>query len=139
MTPTSRSLELLRELGYVPGIVERRIPGRSNVTVDFFGCVDLIAAHPSGGILAVQATSSSNLAARVTKAAVEPRLAVWLRAGGAFEVWGWSLRGASGRRKVWGIRRVRASLTDAGAVEFVELRTHPTIGAPGSLPLEAVS
>lgn len=138
MSPTARSLALLRELGYEPDIVERRIPG-ADTTRDFFGCVDLIAAHPQGGILAVQATTSSNLAARVTKAKGEPRLVVWLRAGGRFEAWGWSERGARGRTKVWTVRRIRASLTEVGAVEFVELTTHPAIGAPGSLPLGGVA
>jgi hypothetical protein len=134
MSPTQRSLELLRELGYTPDVVERRIPG-ADTTRDFFGCIDLIAAHPRGGILAVQATTSSNLAARVAKAKAERRLAVWLRAGGKFEAWGWSERGARGRVKVWAVRRVRASLAPDGSVGFVELTSHPAIGAPGALPI----
>ncbi len=96
-----------------------------------FGCIDIIAAYPAGGVLAVQATSSSNLAARVAKAKTEPRLAVWLRAGGTFEAWGCSLRGARGRRKIWGLRRVRASLGPAGEIEFSEMGEHPALGAAG--------
>jgi hypothetical protein len=68
----NRTLELLRELGYTADVVERWVPvPGSKIRKDCFGVGDVIAAHPAGGILLVQATSSDNLAARVTKAKAE--------------------------------------------------------------------
>jgi hypothetical protein len=57
-----------------------------------------------GQTIGIQATSSTNHSARVSKARQEPRLAVWLGAGNAFEVWSWAKRGAKGKRKVWTLR-----------------------------------
>lgn len=64
-SPTSRSLELLRKRGYRVDIVERRI-ARGFVTKDLFGFIDLLAIR-DGQVLAVQTTSGSNVAARITK------------------------------------------------------------------------
>lgn len=135
-SPTALSLGLLREMGYEAGVVERNVA--RTVKIDFLGCVDIVAAHPAGGILAVQATTSSNLAARVAKAQAEIRLITWLKSGGRFEAWGWSLRGARGRRKLWGVRRVRASLHGGGVIVFAELSEHPAVGSPGALALVEV-
>ena len=105
MSPTQRSLELLRSMGYVAEVVERWVP-QARVRLDFCGCIDILAVHSEHGFLGVQATSASNVSARVKKAEVEPRLDVFLAAGGKFEVWGWGKKGAKGERKLWKVRRV---------------------------------
>src|SRR5208282_1305404 len=111
MTPTARSLALLRRSGYVADVVERWIPG-ANVRRDLFGCIDVLAVRPAArAILAVQATTSDHLAHRLDKARKLPALAAWLRAGGAFEVWGWARRG-----KRWHVRRVAVRSEDLAAV-----------------------
>ena len=121
MTPTQRTLELLRELGYEPDVTERWIP-KVKIRKDLYGCIDVLAAHPTHGILGVQATSDNggNMSARIHKALQEPRLAVWLAAGGQFEVWAWGKRGARGKPKLWRVRRSRAWL-HAGVVSFTAL------------------
>src|SRR6266496_194493 len=89
MTPTARSLRLLRQQGHVADVVERWLP-RIARKRDLFGFGDIVAVHPAlPGALIVQATSRPHVADRLTKARSRPELAVWLRAGGRFEVWGW--------------------------------------------------
>ena len=86
MTPTARSLTLLRSTGHIAGVVERWLP-QVNRRSDLFGFADLLAVHRVvSGVLLVQATSLSNVSARLTKAKGKPELAVWLRAGQRFEV-----------------------------------------------------
>ena len=100
MTPTARSLALLREMGYACQVVEQ-FNRFSKTRLDLFGCIDIVAAHEDFGILGVQATTTSNAAAREKKALAEPRLLTWLLAGGKFTVHGWALRGKRGTRKLW--------------------------------------
>lgn len=103
-SPTARSLEALRKDGYLAERVEQRVPV-INTSRDFLGIIDLIAVKSGCPILGVQATSGSNVAARVRKALASPGLAVWLAAGGVFEVWGWAKRGGRGKRKLWTLDR----------------------------------
>lgn len=102
-SPTSRSLEALRAMGYTAEVVERWIP-HSRTRVDLAGVGDVLAWHPSGGILLVQATSGSNASKRMRKALLEPRLRAWLVAGGRFAVWSWRLAGPRGKRRRWTLR-----------------------------------
>lgn len=129
-TPTARSMVRLRADGYIATKVEQRIPipGGRPVTRDAFGFGDILACHPTKGILLVQATSRPNVSARVTKATapeivgaskVAPmtrenplrlNLLAWLHAGGHFEVWGW-YRYKKGR---WARRIVRVEISPSG-------------------------
>ena len=87
MSPTARSLERLRNMGYVPAIVERQT---GPVKQDAFGFVDILAIHETtGDVIAVQATSGSNVASRVTKITDHPNLPVLRAANWQIEVWGW--------------------------------------------------
>ena len=104
MTPTARSLEVLREMGYTAEVVERWVP-RTRIRRDFAGFADILAFQFPWGILAIQATTGSNAAAREKKARAEPRLALWLRAGGKAEVWSWAKKGPRGKRKLWTLTR----------------------------------
>jgi len=103
VTPTARSLEVLRKLGYEADVVERWVPG-ARIRRDFLGCIDIVGVHPEHGIIGVQATTTGNIAARLAKAATEKRLRPWLEHA-RFEVWGWALRGPRGKRKLWTLRR----------------------------------
>lgn len=66
-SPTSRSLEYLRKLGYKPWVVEKFVrfppPGHR---VDMYGFIDVVAIGP-GRTVAVQATTGGHLANRATK------------------------------------------------------------------------
>ncbi len=102
VSPTARTLAECRKRGWTAQVVERRIP-KSFVTLDLFGCIDIIALTPSG-IVGIQATSGSNHASRVTKSIAEPKLRDWLTAGAKFEVWSWAQQGARDTRKLWTLR-----------------------------------
>lgn len=115
-SPTSRTLERLREDGWTADVVERfnSFTKRRN---DFMGFADIVCCHPEHGTIAIQATSGSNVSARLAKLKAEPRVAVWLLAGHghhAVEVWGWDLkplrRGAKAKR--WQVRRVQVTFQD---------------------------
>lgn len=99
-SPTARSLESLREAGYIAEVVERWIPHTNN-RKDLFGAIDIVAIHPnSQGILGVQATTAANASARVRKALMEPKIRVWIEAGGFFAVHGWR-KYREGNREIW--------------------------------------
>ncbi len=101
-SPTQRTIAECKRRGWTAAIVERRIPFK-NVTIDLFGCIDIVALTPDG-ILGIQACAGSSHATRRTKALAEPRLSAWLGAGARFEVWSWAKRGDAGKRKLWTLR-----------------------------------
>lgn len=119
VSPTERTLRLLREMGYQVEVVERWNP-YSKTRQDLFGCIDLVAVREGFPVLGVQATSRSNVSARVRKAEQEPRLTPWLASGATFEVWGWGRVQDERKRLRMAVRRLRAHLA-GDAVEFVEL------------------
>ena len=98
-SPTSRSLELLRFLGYEAEVVEKIIPGTYRKR-DLFGCIDIVAVHARHGWLLVQTTSGSNVAARLRKCRSALRGHPALRHA-KVEVWGWQKYAKRG----WDVRR----------------------------------
>jgi len=113
-TPTSRSLDHLRKRGLDADVVEKWIPAVKR-RKDLFGVIDIVAISDHA-CLGVQTTSASNLAARRAKAEEEPRLTRWLKAGCRFELHGWGLKGARGKRKTYQLTRQVACLTVHGIV-----------------------
>lgn len=110
-------MALLRKEGYIVGIVERWLPAVERRS-DLFGFADLIAAHPfTRSIMLIQVTSAANVSARLSKSRSKPELAVWIRAGGAFEVHGW--KQVDGR---WRVRRVAVQLQD---IDLTSVETQP--------------
>lgn len=89
MSPTQRSLALLRKRGYEPWVVERYI-SFCRTRIDFFGIADIFAIHPeTGDMLAVQTTSMSNLGARVKKIEGHDNVALLRKAGIGIHAHGW--------------------------------------------------
>lgn len=87
--PTKRTLALLAAQGYLADVAERR---QGPITVDLFGCMDIVAVHPANKeILFVQVTSNNggNRAARVRKVQTSPHIKALLRSGARVEVWAW--------------------------------------------------
>ena len=84
---TSRTLKRLRDQGYLADVVEKWIPG-ANIRRDLFGFIDVLAIK-GGFVLAVQATSYSNVPARVNKISDHENLPFVRAAGWTIEVWGW--------------------------------------------------
>jgi hypothetical protein len=94
----------LRGRGYLVGVVERWI-ALAGVRRNLFGFADILAVHVRDrAFLIVQATTVAHVADRLDQARARPELAAWLRAGGAFEAWGWRQSGRSWRVKVAAVR-----------------------------------
>lgn len=108
-TPTQRTLAECRRLGWQAAVAEKWI-AQTKQRKDLFGFIDIVALT-GDGILAIQATSGSNVAARERKIRTEcsePAKA-WLAAGGRIEVWGWRELKKKVDRKSWQVRRVEVT------------------------------
>lgn len=103
MSPTARSLALLRKTYPLVQVVEKWIP-QARRRVDLFGIGDIVAVSDTEVVL-VQATSASNVSARVHKITDSPALDVLRKAGIRIVVHGWS-KSREGR---WGCRIVDLS------------------------------
>lgn len=87
-SPTQRSLKLLRDLGWHAQVVERWNP-HAFIRQDLYGWIDIIAVHPTFGILGVQTTTGDHLAHRIQKASGNAALVAWVVAGGKLCAHGW--------------------------------------------------
>lgn len=104
MSPTQRSLAHLRSLGYSACVVEKWV-AQIKQRKDAFGFGDILAVKVGEpGALLVQATSGSNVAARIAKIKSIPEAGIWLAAGNRIVVMGFSKKGPRGKRKVWSVR-----------------------------------
>ncbi len=84
-------------------MVEQTIP-HTFIKRDLFGCIDIIAITQEG-ILGIQATGGvGHHAHRRAKIAAEPRMRLWLDAGGRLALWSWNKQGARGKQKRWTLR-----------------------------------
>lgn len=106
MTPTQRSLKLLRERGWIAEVVERWIPGgpnRMGVRKDLWSFCDILCIHPvSAEVLAVQTTTAGNMSARVRKITDCELTPVVRKCGIGIHVHGWA-KPTKGRR-TWACR-----------------------------------
>ena len=102
-SPTQRSLRRLREHGYLAEVTEKWVPG-ANIRRDLFGFGDVLGIREAE-VLIVQATSSSNVAARIKKIADHPNVGAVRQAGIRIEVHGW----AKNRAGRWDVRVVDCS------------------------------
>lgn len=95
ISPTKLTLRHLRDVEGWPlvEVVERWNP-HARIRQDLFGFVDVLAVGPAG-VLAVQTTSATNVAARVRKIGEHDNVATVREAGIAIRVHGWAKR--SGR------------------------------------------
>nr|PZN20235.1 MAG: hypothetical protein DIU78_19625 [Pseudomonadota bacterium] len=103
MSPTQRSLAVLRERYPLVQVVERYIP-QARKRIDLYGIADILCVSESE-IVAVQTTSASNVAARVSKLTESPALPILRKAGVKILVHGWR-KNAKGR---WTLREVDLS------------------------------
>ncbi len=116
MSPTARSMALLRDQGYHVVKVEYW-SHYAKRRIDFGGFADILAWRGDiPGVLAVQATTDSNVSARIRKVLDNSdlcdRVRDWQLAGNVYQVWGWGKHGARGERKLWTVRKV----TETGEV-----------------------
>jgi hypothetical protein len=133
LTPTQRTLQILRDRGYLPEVVERW-NSFARIRQDLYQWVDIVAVKAGEPILGVQTTTGPNAAARVEKAMGNPALASWLRAGEPLAVFAWTKHkrklgsGKWSKRPVWDLRELYLSLTD------VEPSVAPEALTPQLLP-----
>jgi hypothetical protein len=86
MTPTQRSLEYLREQGYLCAIVEKWNP-HARIRQDLWGWCDILAIKKNE-VLAVQVTASA-VADRIKKITLSDTVGAVREAGIRIEVHGW--------------------------------------------------
>jgi len=104
-SPTSRSLAKLRKEGWTAQVVERW-NSFAKCRQDLFGFIDIIA-FKGDIMLAVQATSGSNVSARVDKINQSQAASLWQESPTRLiVVHGWRKVGERGARKLWDCREV---------------------------------
>jgi len=103
VTPTQRTLAELRKRGYTAAVVEKWNP-HARIRQDLFGVIDVLAIGDNE-TLAVQATSGSNVAARIKKIADHASTPLIRKAGWRFVIHGWR-KNSKGR---WVLREVDVS------------------------------
>ena len=87
-SPTAISLALLKKEGYTAQVVEQWVPV-AHIRRDLYGVIDIVAIRSDVfGVLGIQATSKSNISARLKKASTNKHLLTWYKSGNNFEVWG---------------------------------------------------
>lgn len=104
-SPTQRTLEEMRGRGYLVDVTERWIP-MARKRKDLFGFIDVLCVHPdrAGDVVGVQATSASNVAARIDKIVNHENVGAVRKGGIRILVHGWAKR--KGR---WTLREVDVS------------------------------
>ncbi len=103
MTPTQRSLELLRKNGYIAEVVER-YNSFSRTRHDLFNIGDILAIR-SGEVLLVQTTSGGNAKARVNKIIASEHIHTIVGSGINVCVHGWR-KLKHGSKQVWSCREI---------------------------------
>jgi len=93
-SPTQRTLKCLRDRGYPLVAVTEKWNPHAKVRQDMFGIIDVFAV--GADIVAVQATSGSNMSSRIAKITDSDALAHLRKAGIRVLVHGWTKR-ANGR------------------------------------------
>lgn len=89
-SPTSRSLDYLRNEGWFCSVVEQTIRGKGIVFKrDLWNCADILCLREEE-ILAVQTTSGSNVSSRVKKVTECEALPRIRKAGILFHIHGWA-------------------------------------------------
>lgn len=87
LSPTQRSLKLLRDEGLTVAVVEKWIPG-ANIRKDLFDCWDL-ACVGRGKFSLVQVTTLAHIGERAKKIADHPVTAELRKAGVGLFIHGW--------------------------------------------------
>ena len=106
-SPTRRTLQWLRDDGWIPAVVERWC-SFSRRRIDLFGVIDILAIKPGQtGVLGVQATSASNVTSRVRKIKKSGIADLWIECNNELWVVGWkkvkwiTKSGAEAKRPRW--------------------------------------
>lgn len=111
MSPTQRSLKLLRATYPLVQVVERWNQ-YARIRQDLFGFVDILAVC-NNTVVAVQTTTASNLAARRNKILASESARLWLESPTRrILLHGWHKTGPHGGRKTWTCKTVEITPSD---------------------------
>ena len=121
MTPTQRSLKLLRERGYFCAVVEKW-NAHKKIRQDLFGFADILACKPPSEHVLVQVCGGGGgaLAQRIAKIMAEPRATAWLNSGGMILAQQWVRR-----KPLKGKTRIRIELREKWLTSSECLTTVP--------------
>ena len=128
-SPTRRSLEHMRKLGYTVEVTERW-NAHVGIRQDLFSFIDIVAL--GSDLVGVQTTSTTNVSKRIAKITdlevekvdkatgaksmvpnkVRANALAWLGAGGKILVHGWAKRGARKQPKLWTLKEVTLTVAD---------------------------
>lgn len=135
MSPTQRTLKVLRADGWLAGIVERFITAGPNRKFgnrsDLFGVFDIVAVNPQVSLqehgtpstIGVQCFSTAWREHEEKMVFHKENVVTWLEAGNGVELWGWRKlkvkRGGTAVR--WTPRIKKVILLPSGYLSFVEV------------------
>lgn len=97
MSPTQRTLAIMRERGYLCGVVEKWNP-HARIRQDLYGFIDVLCVKENE-VVGVQATSLANVSARITKISEHENIGPVRKAGIRILVHGWG-KGSNGRYRL---------------------------------------
>jgi hypothetical protein len=112
VSPTSRSLKLLRDRGYAVDIAES-YNAFTKRRKDQYGFIDIVGLHlDEPGVLGIQTTTGANLSARLIKAQNLKAYWNWLACGNDVEFHGWRKLKAGKKVATWHCKLWRISFND---------------------------
>ena len=123
-----KSREELKAQGYDTWITEKPYNPFTRRREDLYNLFDVVGIRGDCvGVTGIQACSGdvSGHLHKILEGYVDsngkqippnPHLAIWLRAGNHFFIWGWTLRGKKGKRKLWTLREIEFRLKDGQVV-----------------------
>ena len=100
MTPTERTLKLLRERNWHYAKCEFWNPW-SHIRQDLFGLFDYIALDDRQGVVGVQISSYGDIKKHITKMTANPILQEWTNRGNRALVIGWRQPILEGKKQKW--------------------------------------
>ena len=108
MTPTSRSIKLYKDRGYIVGIVES-YNSFTHKRKDLFNFADMVAVRPGQpGTTYIQTTSGSNVSSRVSKLISDPEVSKRVRSVllsfNTVHINGWRKLKKKVNRKSWQVK-----------------------------------
>ena len=89
LSPTQRTLRVLRQQGAICGITEHW-NYYVGIRQDLFGFIDLIALTSDRGIVGMQCCARSGHAAHRKKILENEVAPEWIKSGGKIEIWSWA-------------------------------------------------
>jgi len=112
ISPTQRSIKLLKSRGYSVDIAES-YNAFTRRRKDLYGFIDITGLHPDErGVLGVQTTTGTNLSARLKKAEALSAYWLWLACGNDVEFHGWRKLLTGKKLRTWQPKIWRFSLSD---------------------------